>query len=570
MINFLQSFMTGIPLDLVVFFELGIMLLIATAIGFVMRVFKQPLIPAYIITGILIGPLVLGLIKDSNLIFSLSQIGIAFLIFTAGLEIQFRKLKEVGNVSIVTGFLEVIILFLISFFIMGWLGISGKAPIYIGLIVAFSSTMVIVKLLADKDELDTLHGRILIGILVVQDIAAIIALSILLSDLTLESLIWLLAKALIFIVLAFILAKIVNPVFRVAAKNTEFLLLVSMSFLFLLTIGASFAGLSLIIGAFFAGVILANSDYKVEIEGKMGPLREFFALIFFVALGMQLKLIHQEFFSLFLICFALIVIIKPLVTMIVVKMFGYEKRTAFFIGNALAQTSEFSLIIVTLGLNANHISQELFSTLVLITVLTMYLTNYLINYENGLYRIFGWVLKPFNFVTIKKYNSIKDYYSPKIIIFGCHRMGSLLLKEFEKENKQVLIVDHNPQIIRSLKEKKMQCIYGDFMNEEVFARINFNETEMVISTIADVDDNLLLLKKIKRANSKTLVFIIAKRISEAKRLYSAGADYVILPMVIGGQRGYELIKKINNNKSLIKEIKKEHIRYLDSIHNILY
>ncbi|MFA5258605.1 MAG: cation:proton antiporter [Candidatus Pacearchaeota archaeon] len=570
MLSVLQGFISEIPADLIVFFEIGIMILIATTIGFLMRVFKQPLIPAYIITGILIGPLALGLIKDPNLIFSLSQIGIAFLIFTAGLEIQFKKLKEVGSVSLIAGALEVILLFLISFFIFGWFGVSGKALIYIGLIVAFSSTMIIVKLLSDRDELDTLYGRILIGILVIQDIAAIIALSILLSDLTLNSLVIILIKALVFVVLALILSKIVNPMFRVAAKNTEFLLLVSISFLFLLTIGASVAGLSLVIGAFFAGVILANSDYKLEIEGKIGPLREFFALIFFVALGMQLELIPKEFFSIFLICLALILIVKPVVTMVLVRILGYEKRTAFLTGNALAQTSEFSLIILTIGLNAKDINHGLFSTLVLITVLTMYLTNYLINYGNGIFRMFGWILNPFKSIVIKKYNSTKDYYKPKIIIFGCHRMGSLLLKEFKRENKQVLVVDYNPKIIKSLKEKKTQCVYGDFMNEEIFNRINLEETEIIVSTVTDVDDNLLLLKKIKKVNPKTLVFIVAKRISEAKRLYKSGADYVILPMVIGGQKGYELIKKISNNKSLITDVRSEHIKYLDSIHNLLY
>jgi voltage-gated potassium channel Kch len=149
-------------------------------------------------------------------------------------------------------------------------------------------------------------------------------------------------------------------------------------------------------------------------------------------------------------------------------------------------------------------------------------------------------------------------------------MGSLLLKEFKRENKQVLVIDHNPQIIKSLKEKKTQCVYGDFMNEEIFNLINLDETEVVVSTVTDVDDNLLLLKKIKKTNPKTIIFIVAKRISEAKRLYKVGADYVILPMVIGGQKGYELIKKISDNKSLITQVRAEHIKYLDSIHNLLY
>lgn len=570
MFEVLNNLMLSAPQEMYLLFEIGIIILFATIFGFLMRVLKQPLIPAYIITGILIGPLVFGLIKDQNLIFSLSQIGVAFLIFTAGLEIKFKKLKEVGKISSVGGLIQIFVLFLIAFFVSQYFGFIGKAPTYIGLVVAFSSTMIVVKLLADRDELDSLHGRIIVGFLVLQDIIAIIALSILSDNLTITSFLVLLGKALILVIVVIILTYVVNPIFRVAAKNTEFLLLVSVAFLFLFIIGTSVAGLSLVIGAFLAGVVLANSEYKIEIEGKISGLREFFSLIFFVSLGMQLRLISMKSMLLLLSLLGLVMIMKPIITMILVRSFGYERRTAFLTGNAIAQTSEFSFIIVALGFGLNQISQELFSTLVLLTVITMYLSTYLINYENGFYRLFSWILNPLNFVRSKKEDISFNKINAEAVIFGCHRMGSLLLKEFQKENRKVVVVDYNPEIIKPLREKEIPCIYGDFMNQEVFDKIDFKKIEIVLSTIADVEDNLLLIKKVKRINSKILVFIVAKRISEAQRLYLKGADYVILPMVIGGQKSYELIKKISKDKSLIKELKKEHIKYLDSVHHILY
>ena len=556
--------------DMTLLIEIGIIIIVATFFGFLMRIFKQPLIPAYIITGILIGPLVFGLIKDESLIFSLSQIGVAFLIFTAGLEIKFNKVKEVGKVSFIGGLLQIVILFLIAFFVTEYLGFVGKAPIYIGLIVAFSSTMIVVKILSERDEIDTLHGRIAIGILVLQDIAAIIALSILTNNLSVSSFLILLGKAIVFIFAAFVLTKISNPIFRIAARNTEFLLLVAVSFLFLFIIGASFAGLSLIIGAFFAGVVLANSDYKTEIEGKISGLKEFFSLIFFVALGMQLRLISGSYIVLLGVLIGLVMIIKPIITMIIVRLFGYEKRTSFLTGNAIAQASEFSFIIVALGYSLNQISQELFSTLILLTVLSMYLSTYFINYERGFYKLFGSILSPFNRIRTKEEKNELINFNPDVVIFGCHRMGSLFLKEFQNEKKKVLVVDYNPEIIKSLKEKNIPCIYGDFMNNEIFNKINIKNVNMVISTIADVEDNLALMKKVRKANPQALVFIVAKRISEAKSLYNAGADYVILPMVIGGQKSYELIRKISKDKSGLKELKREHIKYLDSVHHILY
>lgn len=563
------NLLSGVPENLVVLFEIGIMLIIAAVIAFIIKLFKQPLIPAYILTGILIGPLFLGLIKNQELIMSLSEIGIAFLIFTAGLEIDFKKLKQVGKTSAFGGVLQIAILFIIAFFISIWFGLAGKVPIYIGLVVAFSSTMVVVKLLYDKRELSSLHGRIIIGILLIQDIVAIAALAILTTDFTLNSIIISLVKAIGFAIAAILLSKAINPILKKAARFPELLFLVSISFLFLFAIGASIAQLSVVIGAFFAGIALANSDFKTEIEGKISPLRDFFAIIFFVALGMQLQLISKQFFSLLLILLGLVIILKPLVIMFLIRIFGHRKRTSFLTGNALAQTSEFSLVIATIGFSLGHINQELFSTLILLTIITMSLTTYFIGYERKLFSLFSWPLNIFN--RFKSTKEQLEYFledGPKIVIFGCHRIGSLLLKEFEKEKKKIIVVDYNPEIISSLIQKKIPCIYGDFINEEILGKVDVKNIEVMISTIPDLEDNLLLIKKTKKLNSKVLIFVVANRISEALELYKTGADYVILPQIIGGQKAYGIIKKIN--KSSLKDLKKEHLKYLNSIHRILY
>jgi len=567
----IQDFISSVPVEMAIVFEIGAMIIIAAVFAFIIKLFKQPLIPAYILTGILIGPLFLRLIENEHLIMSLSEIGVAFLIFTAGLEIKFKKLKEVGGAASIGGTLQILLLFAIGFLIAMGLGFLGKAPVYIGLVVAFSSTMVVVKLLADRRELNSLHGRIVIGILLVQDIAAIIALTVLSSDLSLISISIALGNALGFAIFAVLLAKVINPVFRKAAKTPELLLLVSISLLFLFSIGAFMASLSLIIGAFFAGVSLANSNFKTEIQGKISPLRDFFAVIFFVALGMQLRWISGGFITLLLILFGVVILIKPLIIMFLVRIFGYKKRTSFLTGNSLAQTSEFSLIIVTLGLTLGHIGQGLFSTLVLLTILTMSLTTYFITYEKKLSEWFSWPLNILNNFKTKKENleyAGKD--GKRIILFGCHRMGSLFLKEFEKRKDDLIVVDYNPEIIQSLINKKIPCIYGDFMNSEVIEKTNLKQAEMIISTIADEEDNLYLIKKARKLSPNALIFVVARRISEALKLYGAGADYVLIPQIIGGQRGFELIEKIKKDKISMKNYKKEHIKYLESIHNILY
>lgn len=564
MFSFLQSFMSNLPHDLVIVTEIGFLIIIATILGFLVRLSKQPLIPAYILTGIIIGPLVLGMVEDPDLISNLSQIGVAFLIFTAGIEIKLGKLKEVGKVASVGGTIQVLAMFFLAFLVAMGFGFAGKAPAYIGLVVAFSSTMVVITLLAQKKELNSLHGRIVIGFLLIQDIAAVIALAILGSDLSFNSMVFVLLKAIGFGVFALIVSKLSNPFFRRSADNHEMLLLMSISFLFIFIIGAAAAELSLVIGAFFAGVALANSDYKTEIQGNITSLREFFAVIFFVALGMQLQLISGKLVALFFVLLLLVIIIKPLLIMFMVRIAGYKKRTSFFTGNALAQTSEFSLIIVTIGLAAGHITQGLFSTLVLLTVLTMSLTTYFITYEKRLEEMLSW---PLNFLgrfrTNKEELDNIDRNDKEVVIFGCHRIGSLILRDMEKQKDNLMVVDYNPQIIKSLIDKKIPCIYGDFMHEEILEKINLKNSKIFISTIPEFEDNIELIKKIKRVNKSAIVIIVAGNIKEASKLYSLGADYVILPQFISGEKISDLIGKAK--KGGVGKMKSEHKKYLKGI-----
>jgi len=570
-IEFLTSIIGGLSPDLMTLFEIGIIIILATIFAFLIKALKQPIIPGYIIAGILVGPLFLGLIKNEGLITSLSEIGVAFLIFTAGLEIKFKKLKEVGKTTAIAGTLQVIITFAIAFLVSVLFGLNNSSATYVGLIIAFSSTMIVFKILSDRREINSLHGRIIIGILLIQDVIAIVALLILSSDFSAYSLLIVFAKGALFAIVALVLSKLINPVLKISAKSHELLLLVSISFLFLFIIGSLLGGFSLIIGAFFAGVALANSDYKTEIEGKVTPLREFFAVIFFVALGMQLKLITLNFVYLFLALFVLVIVVKPLIIMFLVRGLGYKKSTSFFTGSSLAQTSEFSLILATMGLALHQISDGLFSMLVLLTILTMSLTTYFIHHEKKLLKMFGWVLNILHKLGYSEEElEYHEYNVKKVIIVGCHRMGSLFVKEFEKNKKEIFVVDYNPEIIKSLIEKRVPCIYGDFGNEEVFEKINMKKAAILISTIPDLDDNLLLVRKSRKQNRDLLIFVVADRISEALELYNAGADYVILPQVVGGQKVSEIMKILPGDKEEIAKFKKDQIKYLNSIHKILY
>lgn len=566
--NILTSLIPDIPANFEILFEIGIMIIVAGLLAFIFKALKQPRIPAYIIAGIILGPLSLGLIENSNVILALSEIGVAFLLFFAGLEIDFSNLKRVGKITLIAGIIQMGLMALLTVALLIFQKFNSIEMMHIILVVAFSSTMVVIKILSDKEELNTLHGRIIIGILLIQDIVAIIALTVLTTNLNWLSILISLGKAILFIVFGLIVAKVSGPIFKLSAKSSELILIISLAFLFLFAISAYSFGLSLVIGAFFAGVALANSPFKVDIKGRIHPLRDFFGAILFVSLGMQLVWISQEYLKLFFLLLGLIIIIKPIVLILSIRILGYTNRTAFLTGNSLGQSSEFALILLTQGLLLSQISQSLFSVLVFVIILSMSLTVYFINYESKLYKIFLYPARLFEKIPTRKeelnYGIIKK---KKIIIFGCHRTGTLILKKFSDIKNDLLIIDFNPDIIRSLIQKKVPCLYGDFANPEIIKKIKFMNPEIIISTIPDHEDNLNLIEKTKKINSKIIIIVMAEHIHEALELYKKGADYVILPKVISGLRINEFIDKIKHDR---KGIKKREIEFLNDIHYFLY
>jgi Kef-type K+ transport system membrane component KefB len=557
-----------LPEDFSILFEIGIMIIMAGLLAFIFKMLKQPRIPAYIIAGIILGPLSLGLIQNSGVILALSEIGVAFLLFFAGLEIDFKNLRRVGKITLTAGLIQMGMMAIITILLMFFWKFNNLEIIHIILVVAFSSTMVVIKILSDKEELNTLHGRIIVGILLMQDIAAIIALTILTTNLNTGAVLIALGKAVLFVIFGIVLAKISGPIFKISAKSSELILIISLAFLFLFTISAYSFGLSLVIGAFFAGVALANSPFKVDIKGRIHPLRDFFGAILFVSLGMQLVWIPKEYLGLFFMLMVLIIIIKPIVLILSVRFLGYTNRTAFLTGNSLGQSSEFALILLTQGLMLSQITKELFSVLVFVAVLSMSLTVYFMQYESKIYKIFLFPARLFEKVPARKeelnYGVVKN---KKVIIFGCHRTGTLILKKFASIKDEILVIDFNPDIIRSLINKKVPCLYGDFANPEIIEKIKFMSPEVIISTIPDHEDNLNLVEKTRRISRKTIIIVMAEHIHEALELYKKGADYVILPKIIGGIKVNELMEQIKKDR---KGIKKRELDFLNDIHYFLY
>ena len=552
-----------------VFVQLSIIIILAVIISGVMKLLKQPLIIGYIITGILAGPLFLNIVKPHDVIATLSQFGIVFLLFIAGLSLNPRVLKSVGKVSLITGLGQILFTTLVGFLIAKLLGFSDTVAMYIAIALTFSSTIIIVKLLSDKGDLQTLYGRIALGFLIVQDIVAILILMIISSLNGKADIVSFVIKTILTGIgllgfIGFLSIYILPRIIKVVAKSQEFLLLFSIGWLLFLAIVFHYLNFSVEIGALLAGISLSISPYHFEIKSRMSVLRDFFILFFFVLLGSQMSFMNVSQFLIPILVFSIFILVgNPLIVMILMGLLKYTKRTGFLAGLTVAQISEFSLILIALGVKVAHVPNEILSMVTAIGLVTIFASTYMIIHANKLYCYLSKYLSIFE----RKGRKIDDHIHHKgrnydIILFGCNRIGFSLLKSLKKLGKNLLIIDYDPEIITCLAKKGYECRYGDANDIEFLNKLNFSKTKMIISTIPDIETNLLLIRKIKEVNKKAIIIIVSHQIEEALKLYESGATYVIMPYFLGGQHVSTLIEKYGMNLDKFLEEKSKQIAHL--------
>ncbi len=557
--------------SLFTFTELGIVIIIAAIAAFFLRLIKQPQILAYIIVGVLITP-VFHWITDTTVIESMSAIGIAFLLFIVGMEIDLKSLKNVAFITSFGSTIQIVILFILGYLVGLMLGYVSIEAAYIGLMLCFSSTMIVMKLLSDNRELNTLHGRIVIGTLLVEDIVAILALSVLssINHFSIVLLSYSLIKFISMFLVAYFAGKFVfPPIFRYAAENQELLLISSLAVCFIFSLTFYYLGFSIAIGAFIAGVTLGNLEYNLEIIGKIRSLRDFFAVLFFVSLGMGLSLaVIQRMWLPFIILTLTIIILKPLIIMTICSLFKYTKKPAFSTAISLAQTGEFALIVAAQGLVLGHITQDLFSLIVMITLFTITLTSYFIKYDHILYKALEKPLKIFDVFTTEGLEYLPSQTKPSIILCGHNRIGYSILRDLKDVKKKVLVIDYNPEVIAKMVKDGYHCIYGEVTDEEIIERMNPTHINILISTVPDINDSTFLIKKIRAVNKKAKIFVTASDIEDAILLYNYGANYVILPHFLGGEHVANLITNVRNNKVNLDDEKKRHLDNLSERINL--
>ena len=552
-----------------VFIELSIIIGITVLIAGIMKLLKQPLIIGYILTGIIVGPRLLNIISSTETISILSHIGIALLLFIVGLSLSPRVIKEVGKVSSITGVGQVIFTSLIGFFICKLLGFSIVVSVYVAIALTFSSTIIIMKLLSDKGDIRTLYGKISIGFLIVQDLIAIIILMVISSipaGFNFANLVFgTILKGFGLLVLLFLVGIYILPkVTKIIAKSQEFLLLFSIGWCLALASLFHYLNFAMETGALIAGITLSLSPYRYEISSKMRPLRDFFVVLFFILLGSQMGFADVSLYIIPIIIFSAFILIgNPLIVMTLMGLLGYTKRNSFLAGLTVAQISEFSLILIALGVKVGHLSNEILSFVTAIGLITIAGSSYMIIYANKIYPHISKYLKIFE----RKGSKVDEHKYHKegiydIILFGYNRIGYDLLESFKKIKKKFLVVDYNPETIISLAKEGTDCRYGDASDSELLNELNFSKAKMIYSTIPDFDTNILLINKIKECNKKAIIIVVSHQIDEAIELYDKGATYVIMPHFLGGRYASTLIEKhgLDFDKFLNEKI--THIEHL--------
>lgn len=548
------------------FIQFGLILLVVLIVSFIMRLLKQPLIIGYIISGILVGPFFLNLIQESETIITFSEMGIAFLLFIVGLHLSPKILKEVGKISLITGLGQIIFTSLIGFGISYLLGFSIVTSLYIAIALTFSSTIIIMKLLSDKDALDKLYGKISMGFLLVQDFVAIIIL-VIVSSLasgggTSDVLVSTILKGIGLIVILGPLSYFLLPKFSdFLSKSQEFLFLFSIAWGLGLSLLFLYAGFSIEVGALIAGVLLSMAPYGYEISAKLKPLRDFFIISFFVILGSQMVFGDISELIIPAILLSLFILIgNPIIVMALMGIEGYSKKTGFMAGLTVAQISEFSLILIALGVKTGSLTQQIQSFVTLIGLLTIAGSTYMIMYSDKIYNKISKFLSIFEKRNIKEKEILQKKYD--YVLLGYNRIGFSVMQSFMKVSKNFLVVDYNPLVIKSLRKKKIDAIYGDADNSDLLEDLNISKASVVVSTVPEKETNELILDVLKRNKSNAISILTARQIDEALELYGVGADYVILPHFLGGEYIAQIIEKAKKNKNHYKKEKKKDIALL--------
>lgn len=551
-----------------VFTEISLIIAIGAAISLVMRLIKQPLIIGYIITGLLVGPSFLNLIKNSETIDVFASIGVALLLFIVGLGLNPKVIKEIGKVAGITAFAQIAITSIFGYIFGQFVGFTKTESLLLGLALSFSSTIIVLKLLSDKKELTRLNGKIAIGILLIEDIIATLSLIFISAradgTFSVNALLFLAVKGILLLAMLILISNLLlQKMNNFIASNQELLFLFAIGWGFGVASIFLQIGFSIEIGALFAGISLSALPYAQEVSSRLRPLRDFFIILFFISLGSGLSLASAgENILLAIILSVLVLIGKPLVFMIVMGLNGYTKSTSFKVSNYLSQISEFSLIILVLGFQNGLIRESIISLVTMVALITIAVSTYTITYNNQIYAFLENRLSLFERRITKKDEKRAINYD--MILFGYKKGGQEFIRTMKSINKKFIVVDYDPDVIDTLEQQNIPYAYGDVSDPELLEELNLGHAKSIVSTITDFNTNDFLAKWVDKVNPSAVFICTADSAQEASDLYQSGADYVMLPHFVGSEKMSSFIRKNGFSKSEFYKFREKHLQYLET------
>nr|WP_301288472.1 cation:proton antiporter [Natronospira proteinivora] len=527
------------------------MLALAVGLGALAMILRQPLIVAFIAAGIIAGPAVAELVPEPDDIELLAELGIALLLFVVGLKLDLSLIRTMGPVALATGMGQVLFTSLVGYAIAIALGMSPVTALYVAVALTFSSTIIIVKLLSDKREIDALHGRIAIGFLIVQDIVVVlvmIGLSAFGAGSGAEGP-WLEAArvfgagALMLVGIGIAMRYVLPRLLEFIAHNRELLVLFGIAWAVALAALGDAMGFSMEVGAFLAGISLASTRFRDALGARLTTIRDFLLLFFFLHLGGQLELdLLGAQVGPALILSAFVLIGNPIIVMVIMGLMGYRSRTGFLAGLTVAQISEFSLILAALGYSLGHISSETVGLVTLVGLITIGLSTYLILYSHPIYdRLAPWLRVFERAQPNQEQETAEDAKPADVIVVGLGRFGYDLCLQLDKRNVTVLGVDFDPSAVDALQATGINACYGDGEDPELAERLPLNQARKVISTMPDPVANRGLIDSLTHAGFKGGVMLTAHHPDDIRALAGLPDHDLLLPFQDAAERTAERV-----------------------------
>lgn len=528
--------------------QISILLVITMAVAFFVRLFRQPLIIGYIVAGIIAGPLFFNIVHGGKEMYdAFAQFGIILLLFVIGLNLNLNHLKEIGKASFVTGIGQVVFTIVFGSAILLWLDFPFWTSIFLAGAITFSSTIIIMKLLMEKKDTETVYGRHTIGLMIVQDIIAIVmivAIGLMRTDSsTSAALVFLFIKIAALSAGIILLSRYILPgILKRISNSSEMLFLFTVAWCFGVASVFFITGFSIEIGAIVAGISLASSPFKLEMGSRVRALRDFFLVLFFIVLGAQMGLSPISDIWLPSLALSLFILIgNPLILYFLFRILKFTRRNSFLAGLTAAQVSEFGFVLLYAGANLGFVTGRELSIFTTVAIITIFTSSYLIIYNEKIYR---YLLPWFNMFGADRYQQTEKV-SKKfdVWIIGFHRIGRYVTRSLREMRLKIAVVDYDPNVTQRINDKDISLFFGDASDIEFIENLPIANSKLVLITIPALDDQLTVINHIRQSRSEAFIVANAYHYSEIKKLYDAGADYVMMPHMVGGNWIAGILKK---------------------------